>query len=202
MANNKDRRSISVLFSKGISSISWIFLILFSFMTLYICILEKESCICIPVDYTFLNSDWKNTFFSSSVCIWGFTLTCAIFLLEHLKEVHYGISLKQIIVMCFDKINIAINIIIYMLLIPSMVITYYNKLLLLNAWFHTVNYAYGAGLLLFISMISVRDTVIELIRSRSIEQLRDAGFNKNSYNDEQFPIFNLINKLDYDDMWH
>lgn len=128
-------------------------------------------------------------------------MTCVIFLLGRLEDVYYGTSLKRIVIMCFGKIILPLYVILYIILIPLMVLSYYKKLWAVNAWLQVINYAYSIGVIVFITIISSRSTVIELIRNRTINQLEAKKFEKYTYNDERFAVLNMIRNLDYDDAW-
>lgn len=197
MARDKDRRKISIWFSENVNGLACGLGIFFLFVTTLIWLIDARGADSFAS--CFLKA-WASEFLAASICIWGFTLTCTIFLLGRLEEIYYGTSLKRIIIMCFGEKVILAYIFIYVALIPFMVVTYYKQLWLTNGWFQTVNYAYSVGLILFILFISLRDTVIELIRNRTIRCLEQNG-NHNLYNDEQFPVLNMIRNLDYDDMW-
>lgn len=200
MANNKNRGKLSVLFSKYIMFFAYIILlIIFPAFTIFYYFLDKlsvegDTIIC------FLEQ-WKTVFMAASVCIWGFTLTCAIFLLGRLEKIYYGTSLKRIVLMCFGKMAVILFVFIYILLIPLIVITYYWEMWFTNGWIQIVNYLYSMGIIMLILVISLRDTVIELIRDRTIERLKKREFDQNLYNDEQFAVLNMIRNLDYDDAW-
>lgn len=144
---------------------------------------------------------WKETFLTASVCVWGFILSSAIFLLGRLEEIYYGTSLKRIIIMCFSKWTVVAYIVLYTMLVPAIVWTYYEKMWLINGWLQIVNYAYSAGLILFISCISLRGAVIELIKDRTVQQIRDNQLEHKIYPDEQFAVLNMIRNLDYNDKW-
>lgn len=144
---------------------------------------------------------WKTYFFAASVCIWGFTLTCVIFLLGRLEEVYYGTSLKRIVIMSFGKAGVIVLVILYIILIPAMVLSYYLEMWSVNAWFQILNYVYTAGVIVFLSIISERRTVINLIRNTTITQMRKKKFYNEKYNDEHLAVLNMIRNLDYDDSW-
>lgn len=144
---------------------------------------------------------WDTVFFAASVCIWGFTLTCVIFLLGRLEEVYYGTSLKRIVIMSFGQAGVIVLVILYIILIPAMVLTYYLKMWRVNAGIQILNYAYSAGVILFLTVISSRRTVINLIRNTTISLMRRKKFNNEKYNDERLAVLNMIRNLDYDDSW-
>lgn len=200
MSNDKDQGRLSVLFSKYITVVAGILWLLFFGITVAFSLLDRCGIAgCSPV-VCFLK-EWKTVFFAASVCVWGFTLTCVIFLLGRLEDVYYGTSLKRIVIMCFGKEIVIAYVALYTILIPLMIVSYYMKMWFVNAWFQVINYAYSVGLILFISIISVRNTVIELIRDSTVKLLKGRDFDKNGYNDERLAILNMIRKLDYDDAW-
>lgn len=143
----------------------------------------------------------NNILFSSAIVVWGFTLTCVIFLLGRLEEIYYGTSLKRIVILCFRKRGVSVYVVLYALLLPGMIWSFYKNYWLLNGLFQTINYAYSIGFIFFLAITSIRDTVIELIRSRTINILKKRKEIKSSYYDEQLPVLNMIRNLDYDDMW-
>lgn len=203
MAGIKNSEKISEwfsrCFSKHIFKFLYFLLAVFFLILFIVYTLDKKGCangwiIC------FLDK-WGTTFLTASVCVWGFTLTCAIFLMGRLDEIYYGTSLKRIIVMCFGKFAVVAYITIYILLIPLIILTYYERMWLTNSWFQIVNYGYSAGLIVFITVISLRANVIELIRDRTVKQVKKKHFSQNLYNDEQLHVLNMIRNLDYDDMW-
>lgn len=203
MTGSKDSEKISErfsrCFSKHIFKLIYFLLGVFFLILFIVYELDKKGCanggvIC------FLDS-WEATFLTASVCVWGFTLTCAIFLMGRLDEIYYGTSLKRIIVMCFGKFAVGVYIMLYILLIPFIVLTYYERMWLTNSWLQVVNYGYSAGLVVFISVISLRTNVIELIRDRTVKQVKKKHFSQSLYNDEQLHVLNMIRNLDYDDMW-
>lgn len=199
MVKDKGKEKISVWFSRFIRPVAIILWIVFFCCGVGLYIWERYGA-KMPCFISFLR-EWKTTFFASSVCIWGFTLTCMIFLLGKLEDVYYGTSLKRIFIMCFGKMVISVYVCSYMVLIPLMVLFYYWGSWLVSGWLQVINYAYGIGLILFVLVISLRNTVIELIRDRTIKQLRAKNFNEGLYNDEQFAVLNMIRKLDYNDAW-
>lgn len=200
MSNDKDQGRLSVLFSKYITGVAAILWLLFLGIAVAFLVLDiwgntgRAPIVC------FLK-EWKTVFLAASVCVWGFTLTCVIFLLGRLEDVYYGTSLKRIVIMCFGKKIVIAYVVLYIILVPLMIVFYYTKMWFINAWFQVINYAYSAGLILFISMISVRSTVIELIRDRTVKLLEGKNFDENGYNDERLAILNMIRKLNYDDAW-
>ncbi len=200
MSNDKNQGRLSVLFSKYITGVAVILWLLFLGIAVVLFVLDIwGNTGCAPI-VCFLK-EWKTVFLAASVCVWGFTLTCVIFLLGRLDDVYYGTSLKRIVIMCFGKEIVIAYVALYTILIPLMIVTYYTKMWFVNAWLQAINYAYSVGLILFISMISVRGTVIELIRDRTVKLLKGRDFDKNGYNDERLAILNMIRKLDYDDAW-
>ncbi len=199
MSNDKDRGRLSVFFSKSITVAAVILWLGFLGIAVWFFILDRcstatNSIIC------FLK-EWKTTFFSASVCVWGFTLTCVIFLFGRLEDVYYGTSLKRIVIMCFGKIIVIAYVFLYIILLPLMIVSYYKKMWYVNAWLQVINYIYSVGVISFISIISVRSTVIELIRDRTVKRLKNKDFDMPAYNDEKLAVLNMIRKLDYDDAW-
>lgn len=199
MSNDKDKGGLSVLFSKCIKIIANGALVVFLLGTILCCRVERYIA-AVPLVSCFLK-EWKTVFFAASVCVWGFTLTCVMFMLGRLEDVYYGTSLKRIVIMCFGKLTVSLYVILYIMLIPLMLISYYKKMWFVNAWFQVMNYAYSGGMILFISIISVRNTVIELIRDRTLRQMRSKSFNRYTYNDERLAVMNMIRNLDYDNAW-
>ena len=187
------------LFSKCIKPFVCVLLVLFFIFTVWNIKMDgSANKVYFPVCFF---KQWKETFLTASVCVWGFTLTCAIFLLERLEEVYYGTSLKRIILICFGKFAVFMYVLIYVCLIPLIGITYYWKMWFLNTWLQIVNYAYSAGFVLFILALCYRDTVIELIRDETIRQLKKKDYDWNAYSDEQFAVLNMIRNVDYNDAW-
>lgn len=136
------------------------------------------------------------TLFSASLCIWGFTLSCAIFLLGRLEEVYYGTSLKRIIVICFGNVWCMIYIISYLLIMPLIFFTWYQKYWLSFITLQIINYLVTALFALFITSISLRDVIISLIKKRTLKLMR-----KEIIYEEKLPILNMARTLNCNDMW-
>ncbi len=196
MTNDNNKKFTSALRDRFIPIFLYGLLILILITGVYLDITNRRpySLVC------FLKC-WKNDFFAATICVWGFTLTSAIFLLGRLNEVYYGTSLKRLIIMSFGKELLVAYVILYILLIPGIVITYYHHLWLTNGVLQITNYLFSAGLIVFIMFISVRLTVIYLIRKITLERINDSDLIGKPFMDEQLPILNMIRGLDYNDMW-
>ena len=187
------------LFSKCIKPFVYVLLVLFIIFTARNIMRDTSTnAVYFPVCFF---KQWKEAFLTAAVCVWGFTLSCAFFLLGRLEEIYYGTSLKRIILMCFGKPAVLIYVAIYVCLIPFIGVTYYLEMWFLNRWLQITNYAYNVGLILFILALCYRDTVIELIRDSTIRQLKKKDYDRNLYSDEQFAVLNMIRSMDYDDAW-
>lgn len=199
MTNDKGTGKFSKGFSRHITKFIYVLLALF-LVSAVVCYILDRTIFCANSFILFLKN-WQEIFLTVSVCIWGFTLSCAIFLMGRLEEIYYGISLKRIILMCFGQGIIMIYVFIYIWLIPVMIISCYYKMWFVNFWAHVVNYVYSVGFILFFSAINCRSIVIELIRYRTIKKLRKKDFDQYLYIDEQLAVLNMIRNLDYDDTW-
>ncbi len=200
-ANKKN--FVAVIFSKIITLIVYICGVLSIALIIRCYFCEVSTCKNIEKYKSIVCFLRKNNdiLFSAAIVVWGFTLTCVIFLLGHLEEIYYGTSLKRIVLLCFGKGGVSGYIVLYALLLPGMIWSFYKHYWLLNGLFQVINYAYSIGFIFFLAITSVRDTVIELIRSRTIKIVKKRKEIKSPYYDEQLPVLNMIRNLDYDDMW-
>lgn len=203
MKNRNKRNKAAAIFSKGITLIVVICGILSVALIIGCGFMEARACKDIEKYRSivcFLKSN-NDILFSAAIVVWGFTLTCVIFLLGRLEEIYYGTSLKRIVILCFRKKGVSFYVALYALLLPGMIWSFYMNYWLLNGLLQVINYAYSIGFIFFLAITSIRDTVIELIRSRTIKILSLEEEIKSSYYDEQLPVMNMIRNLDYDDMW-
>lgn len=203
MKNRDKRNKAAVIFSKLITLIVVICGILSVALIIGCGFMEARACKDIEKYRSivcFLKSN-NDILFSAAIVVWGFTLTCVIFLLGRLEEIYYGTSLKRIVILCFRKGGVSLYVVLYALLLLGMIWSFYMNYWLLNGLLQVINYAYSIGFIFFLAITSIRDTVIELIRSRTIKILTKRKEIKSSYYDEQLPVMNMIRNLDYDDMW-
>lgn len=134
--------------------------------------------------------------------IWPTAIAITIFVLEVSGEFKYGVSLKQMVILSFDKRVIYIGAVIYLFLCPSIYFFYINNCWVLVLTCLCVSFV---GLLVvfhYIFWLTRKSNIVKILQIATLHQLDEFFDGKKTQgsiqsNIESWTIFSMIEHVEY-----
>lgn len=133
--------------------------------------------------------------------IWGMTITVLLFFLELRNSYWYGVTLKRIIILTFDKTTIAFASILYIVLCPLVYLGQLNGCYVSTLWGIMCTQAAFIALPIFLLCATRKKSIVKLLQVSTMEQfclIHTDACDSILMGLERLPITDMIKHANYE----